>query len=95
MQLLDQDRKKIRDALQEASNSLLRVDAERDLIKNIIADLNDAYKIPKKTISKMIKVHHKNNFQEEVAEADEFETLYQTVTSQSQTVTSQITDSVT
>lgn len=80
MQLLDQDRKKIKDAMQEASNSLIRIEAERDLIKNIISDLNDAYQIPKKTISKMIKVYHKNNFQEEVAEADEFETLYQNVT---------------
>lgn len=80
MQLLEQDRKKIRDAMQEASNSLIRIDAERDLIKNIITDLNDAYQIPKKTISKMIKVYHKNNFQEEVASADEFETLYETVT---------------
>ena len=80
MQLLDQDRKKIRDAMIEASNSFIRIEAERDLIKNIIDDLNDAYKIPKKTIAKMIKVYHKNNFQEEVAEADEFETLYQIVT---------------
>lgn len=83
MQLLDQDRKKIKDAMQEASNSLIRIEAERDLIKNIISDLNDAYQIPKKTISKMIKVYHKNNFQEEVAEADEFETLYQNVTNNS------------
>lgn len=80
MQLLDQDRKKIREAMQEASNSLLRVEAEKDLLKNIIVDLNDAYKIPKKTLSKMIKVYHKNNFQEEVAEADEFEVLYQNIT---------------
>jgi len=83
MQLLDQDRKKIKDAMQEASNSFIRIDAERDLVKNIIADLNDAYKIPKKTINKMIKVYHKNSFQEEVAEADEFETLYETVTGSS------------
>ena len=80
MQLLDQDRKKIKDAMQEASNSLLRIDAEKDLIKNIVTDLYDQFKIPKKTLSKMIKVYHKNNFQEEVAEADEFETLYETIT---------------
>lgn len=85
MQLLDQDRKKIKDAMQEASNSYIRIDAERDLVKNIIADLNDAYKIPKKTISKMIKVYHKNSFQEELAEASEFEILYETVTGVKQT----------
>lgn len=80
MQLLDQDRKKIRDAMIEASNSFIRIDAEKDLIKNIINDLYDAYKIPKKQLSKMVKVYHKNNFQEEVASADEFEELYQNVT---------------
>lgn len=81
MQLLEEDKKKIKNAVQEASNSLLRIDAERDLIKNIIVDLFDAYKVPKKTLKKMIKVYHKNNFHEEVAEADEFEDLYQKVTS--------------
>jgi hypothetical protein len=83
MQLLDQDRKKIRDAMQEASNSLIRIDAEKDLIKNIVEDLNEAFEIPKKTLSKMIKVYHKQNFQEEVASHDEFETLYETITGQS------------
>lgn len=80
MQLLDQDRKKIRDAMQEASNSMIRIDAEKDLIKNIVEDLNDAFQIPKKTINKMIRVYHKQNFQEEVASHDEFETLYENIT---------------
>lgn len=80
MQLLEQDRKKIRDAMQEASNSMIRIDAEKDLIKNIVEDLNDAFQIPKKTINKMIRVYHKQNFQEEVASHDEFETLYENIT---------------
>ena len=80
MQLLSEDKKKIKEALQEASNSLLRIDAERDMIKHIVDDLNDNYKIPRKTINKMIKVHHKQNFQEEVAEHEEFEVMYQNIT---------------
>jgi len=79
MQLLDQDKKKIKDAMQEASNSLVRIDAERDLIKNIVEDLNDNYKINKKTLNKMIKTYHKQNFPDEVASNDEFETLYEGV----------------
>ena len=39
MQLLDQDKKKIKGAMQEGSNSLVRIDAEKDLIKNIVEDL--------------------------------------------------------
>ena len=80
MQLLSEDKKKIKDAMQEASNSLLRIDAERDHIKHIAEDIHDNYKIPKKTISKMIRVYHKQNFQEEVAEHEEFEVLYQNIT---------------
>jgi hypothetical protein len=66
--------------MQEASNSMIRIDAEKDLIKNIVEDLNDAFQIPKKTINKMIRVYHKQNFQEEVASHDEFETLYENIT---------------
>jgi hypothetical protein len=80
MQLLDEDKKQIRNAVQEASNSLLRIDAEKDLMKNIVDGLHDTYQIPKKTISKIIKVYHKQNFTEEVALNEEFEDLYQSVT---------------
>jgi phenylpyruvate tautomerase PptA (4-oxalocrotonate tautomerase family) len=80
MQLLDEDKKQIKSAIQEASNSLLRIDAEKDLIKEITETLFDTYKIPKKTISKIIRVYHKQSFNEEVASNEEFEDLYQSVT---------------
>ena len=80
MQLLEEDRKKVHNALVEASNSLTRIDAERDLIKNIVGDANKNFQIPKKTIKKLIRVYHKQNFSEEVATHEEFETLYETVT---------------
>ena len=52
MQLLEEDKKKIKGALQEASNSLTRIDAERDLVKNIINDTSKNFQIPKKTVKK-------------------------------------------
>jgi len=73
------DRKKIRDALQEASNSMTRIGAERDLIKDIAKDISDTYQIPKKQVNKMIRVYHKQSFSEEVAIQDEFEQLYEMV----------------
>jgi hypothetical protein len=45
-------------------------------IKKISTDL----KLPKKMVSKLVKVHHKQNFDEEVAEHEQFERLYKTVT---------------
>jgi hypothetical protein len=80
MQLLEEDKKKIKGALQEASNSLTRIDAERDLVKNIINDTSKNFQIPKKTVKKLINVYHKQNFSEEVATHEEFESLYEIVT---------------
>jgi len=80
MQLLEEDKKKIKGALQEASNSLTRIDAERDLVKNFMNDTSKNFQIPKKTVKKLINVYHKQNFSEEVATHEEFESLYETVT---------------
>ena len=73
------DRKKIKDALQEISDSMTRMEAERDLIKDIINDVNDNFKLPKKYISKMAKIYHKQNFANEQQETDELESLYITI----------------
>lgn len=76
------DRKKIRDALNEASGSMTRIEAERDLIKEIAANLAEDFQLSKKVVNKMIRVYHKQNFNEEVASHSEFESLYEEVTAQ-------------
>ena len=73
------DRKKIKDALQEISDSMTRIDAEKDLIKDIVNDVNDNFKLPKKYINKMARIYHKQNFSKEKQETEELETLYETV----------------
>ena len=80
MQLSDQDKVKIKKAVQESSDSMYRAEAEKSLQKEILEDLFDTFNIPKKTINKMIKVYHMQNFNEEVAAQDEFEELYTNVT---------------
>lgn len=74
------DRKAIKDALQEISNSLTRMEAERDLIKDILQTVQDNQSIPKKYVRKLAKIYHKQNFSEVQQEQDEVETLYETVT---------------
>jgi hypothetical protein len=80
MQLLEEDKKKIKGALYEISNSKTRIEAENDLVKEILKNLYDEFKIPKKTLAKLANTYHKQNFNEEVALNDEFEVIYQTVT---------------
>jgi hypothetical protein len=73
-------RKKIRDALQEISNSMTRIEAERDLVKEIISAVSEEHKIKKKAISKMARIYHKQNFDQEVKEFQDLEALYDDVT---------------
>lgn len=73
------DRKKIKDALSEASNCMTRISAERDLIKDISTDLATQFQLPKKTVRKMIRVFHKQNFSEERQEFSDFEALYEEI----------------
>ena len=74
-----EDRKKIKDAVQEISNSLTRMEAERDLVREIIKEVSDNHKIPRKIISKIAKTYHKQNLTQEVAEHEEFVELYETI----------------
>jgi hypothetical protein len=74
------DRKKIEQALQEISNSLTRSEAERDLIKDIIKTTCEQFELDKKIFRRMAKVYHRRNFNEEVAEHEQFEVMYETIT---------------
>lgn len=73
------DRVKIKKMLHEISNSFTRIEAERDLIKETIKEMSDEFSLSKRTLNKMAKVYHKQNFTEEVANQEEFETLYETI----------------
>lgn len=75
-----EDRKKILGAIQEISNSLTRIEAERDLIKDILQDIEDKFEMPKKYTRKIAKIYHKQNFTEVQQEQSELETIYETVT---------------
>lgn len=74
------DRKKIKDAVQEISNSLTRMEAERDLIKEIVKEVSAEHQIPKKILAKIAKTFHKQNLTQEVADHEDFVDLYDTVT---------------
>jgi hypothetical protein len=80
MQLTPEDKVRIKKAVQEASDSMYRVEAEKTLYKDIIDNLFDTFKIPKKNLNRMVRIYHKQNYHEEVALQHEFEELYESVT---------------
>lgn len=76
-----EDRKKIFGAIREISNSMVRIEAERDLIKDIVKDVSDNYQLSRKVVNKMAKVYHKQSLSQTVAEHEEFVEMYDDVTS--------------
>lgn len=73
-------RKAIKKCMDELSASMSRIDSERDFIKEAIANICEEYEMSKKTFRKLAKVYHKQNFSKEVAEHEEFETMYEQLT---------------
>jgi TRAP-type uncharacterized transport system substrate-binding protein len=73
------DREKLLKVIRDCSDSLTRIAAERDLIKESIAEISKKLELPKPLVRKMVKVYFKQNYDEEVAVHDQFETLYETV----------------
>ena len=73
------DQKKLLDCLRECSASMTRMEGESDYIKESIATVSKNLQLPKKLVSRMVKVYHKQNYDEEVATHEQFETLYETI----------------
>ena len=73
------DKQKVLGCLQEISNSLTRIEAERDQIKEILQKMQDDFEIPKKLSRKLAKTYHKRNYEEEVASQNDFVETYEAV----------------
>jgi hypothetical protein len=73
-------RKAIKKCMDELSASMARIEGERDFIKEAINNCCEEYEMNKRTFRKLAKVYHKQNFSKEVAEHEEFETMYEQLT---------------
>ena len=73
------DRQKIKKMLSEVSDSMTRIAAERDLIKETIKEMSQEFNLSKRQLNRMAKVYHKQNFTREQEEHSEFEDLYTSI----------------
>jgi hypothetical protein len=78
--LTPEQKKDLQGAIQEISNSMIRTEAERDLIREIVKEQSDTLQIPKKVISKIAKTYHKQNLAPEVSDHEDFVELYEKIT---------------
>ncbi len=77
--LTEEERTRLVKALKDASDSRTRVEAEGEFAREVVKKIADDLKLTKKLVNKLAKVYHKQNFDEEVAEHEQFELLYKTV----------------
>jgi hypothetical protein len=76
---VSQNKAEILSCLNEISNSLTRIEAERDLIKEILERMQEEFEIPKKLSRKLAKTYHKKNYEQEVADQEDFNNVYESV----------------
>lgn len=74
-----QQKTAIKSCLQEISNSLTRVEAERDNIREIVNRCATEFEMNKRITRKLARIFHKNNIDEERAEQEEISNTYDAV----------------
>lgn len=73
------DKQKLKEMIGEITKCMLRIDAEREAMKEIIKDAADRYKIDKKLVRRIASTMYRSNYADVQAEHEEFETLYETI----------------
>lgn len=81
MTISDNDKKIIKDAINDMVDSMIRVSAEKDLQKELSKQVKDSTPVSPRVFRKMASVAYKANFAEEQAVNEEFEVLYKEIVS--------------
>ena len=75
--MLAEDKQKIMKVVQECCDSLIRMESEREFVKEAIVGLADKYDLDKKHMRKVINIYFKQNMGEVRSENTEVESLYE------------------
>ena len=73
----DKSRVTIINAVKEASNAKLRIESEKDLIKDIAAKLMVELCVPPAVFNELVRTYHKQDVAEKQAKAEEFFEIYE------------------
>ena len=73
------EREKLKKCLVEITNVMARMDAEKEVKKEITARIKEEFDIKPVTANKLASVMYKHNYADIQAEQDDFEYLYETL----------------
>jgi hypothetical protein len=71
------DKDKLKKSLQEISNSMTRIEGERDYIRESIKAMSDEHQMDKRVLRKIATAWHKQNYNDETAHFAEFQEVYE------------------
>lgn len=71
--------KSIRDAIYEIEGALAFIQDKKEFIKDVHSMLDEKYNMPKDIVTKMVKAHQDDMFDEMVSRNEEFEIVYEKV----------------
>ena len=74
--MIEADRVKLKKVLDDVSNMMTMVEAERSAINEAINEASKNFNIDKKVLRKIAKTYHKQNFNDEVATNETFVEVY-------------------
>lgn len=80
MKLTTEKKARLKGCLQEISNSMTRMEAERENITAIVKRMADEFELNKKVSRKLAKIFHKRNIEEERGDFEEIANTYEEVT---------------
>ena len=72
-------RKRIRQAVAEASAQLRMIEDRKEAIKDIVTMAKDDLSVPKRTFNKMVKAFHKQEYAAIVHENETFQLFYENI----------------
>lgn len=78
--MLEQDKKDMVSVMGDISDSMIRIESEKEFIKESIAGMAEKYEIDKKTLKKVATIYHKQNISEVQAGNNEVIDLYEELT---------------
>jgi len=73
------DRKAIKDAIKEMSNSMSRITSEQEYITETLKSLKEKFGVDTKWLRKALNDFHKDQFDKTVKEADEYAEFFEMV----------------
>lgn len=73
------DRKDIKIKVREATDSMVRIEGEKEQIKAIVELVSEKYELPKSFVNRLVKTMHKSDFDKNVALESDFQELFEAV----------------